>query len=175
MRRILSPLSAISFEQSALGLLKYTRKWRSRMHCTKSRSMRTRLSQPLAAAVLSAAWLLLPPAANAQNQPQNQPLNQMQAEPQGQSPTSTIPDQKLSAAAAAIGQVTSIRQSYEKRISEASPSDKERLSDEAYDALEKAVTDQGLSIDEYNTIVKKAQNDPATRQRLAQLIGPSGR
>ena len=141
------------------------------MHCTKSRSMRTRLSQPLAAAVLSAAWQLLPPAANAQNQP----LNQIQAEPQGQSPTSTIPDQKLSAAATAIGQVASIRQSYEKRISEASPSDKERLSDEAYDALEKAVTDQGLSIDEYNTIVKKAQNDPATRQRLAQLIGPSGR
>ena len=171
MRRILSPLSAISFEQSALGLLKYTRKWRSRMHCTKSRSMRTRLSQPLAAAALGAAWLLLPPAANAQNQP----LNQMQAEPQGQSPTSTIPDQKLSAAATAIGQVASIRQSYEKRISEASPSDKERLSDEAYDALEKAVTDQGLSIDEYNTILKKAQNDPATRQRLAQLVGPSGR
>jgi len=141
------------------------------MHCTKSRSMRTRLSQPLAAAALGAAWLLLPPAANAQNQP----LNQMQAEPQGQSPTSTIPDQKLSAAATAIGQVASIRQSYEKRISEASPSDKERLSDEAYDALEKAVTDQGLSIDEYNTILKKAQNDPATRQRLAQLVGPSGR
>ena len=141
------------------------------MHCTKSRSMRTRLSQPLAAAVLSAAWLLLPPAANAQNQP----LNQMQAEPQGQSPTSTIPDQKLSAAAAAIGQVTSIRQSYEQRISQAPSPDKQPLSDEANDALEKAVTDQGLSVDEYNTILKKAQNDPATRQRLAQLIGPSGR
>jgi len=99
----------------------------------------------------------------------------MQAEPQDQSSTSTIPDQKLSAAAAAIGQVTSIRQSYEKRISEASPSDKQRLSNEANGALEKAVTDQGLSVDEYNTILKKAQNDPATRQRLAQLIGPSGR
>jgi Domain of unknown function (DUF4168) len=139
------------------------------MHCTKSRSTRTRLSQPLAAAVWSATWLLLPPAANAQNQP----LNQMQAEPQGQSSMSTIPDQKLSAAA--IGQVTSIRQSYEKRISEASPPDKQRLSNEANGALEKAVTDQGLSVDEYNTILKKAQNDPATRQRLAQLIGPSSR
>ena len=71
--------------------------------------------------------------------------------------------------------MASIRQSYEKRISEASPSDKQRLSDEAYDALEKAVTDQGLSVDEYNTILKTAQNDPATRQRLAQRISPSGR
>ena len=141
------------------------------MHCTESRSMRTRLSQPLAAAVLSAAWLFLPPAASAQNQP----LNQMQAGPQGESTAPTFSDQKLSAAAAAVGQVASIRQSYEKRISEASPSDKQRLSDEAYDALEKAVTDQGLSVDEYNTILKTAQNDPATRQRLAQRISPSGR
>jgi len=137
------------------------------MHCTESRSMRTRLSQPLAATVLSAAWLFLPPAASAQNQ--------LQAGPQGESPAPAFSDQKLSAAAAAVGQVASIRQSYEKRISEASPSDKQRLSDEAYDALEKAVTDQGLSVDEYNTILKAAQNDPATRQRLAQRVSPSGR
>jgi predicted ATPase with chaperone activity len=136
------------------------------MHCTKSRSMRTRLSQPLAAAVLSATWLLLPPAANAQNRP----LNQMQAEPQGQSSTSTIPDQKLSAAAAAIGQVTSVRQSYERKIAEAPPSDKQRITQEENDALEKAVTNQGLSVDEYNAIIRTAQNDPAFRQKLSQRI-----
>ena len=122
--------------------------------------------RPLAAAVLSAAWLFLLPAAHAQNQP----LNQTQIRPQGQSSSSTISDQKLSAAAAAMGQVTTIRQSYEQRIAQAPSSDKERLTDEANDALQKAVTDQGLSVDEYNTILQTAQNDPAIRQQLAQRI-----
>jgi predicted ATPase with chaperone activity len=136
------------------------------MHRTKHDSTGTRLLRPLAAAVLSAAWLFLLPAAHAQNQP----LNQTQIRPQGQSPSSTISDQKLSAAAAAMGQVTTIRQSYEQRIAQAPSSDKERLTDEANDALQKAVTDQGLSVHEYNTILQTAQNDPAIRQQLAQRV-----
>ncbi len=139
------------------------------MHCTEYHTTGTRLSQPLAAAVLSVAWLLLPPAAYAQNQPPNQ----TQARPQGQSPSPTISDQKLNAAAAALGQVTSIRQSYEQKIAEAPPSDKQHISDEANNALTKAVTDQGLSVDEYNTILQTAQNDPTIRQKLAQRIRPS--
>jgi len=136
------------------------------MHRTEHDSTGTRLLRPLAAAVLSAAWLFLLPAAHVQNQP----LNQTQIRPQGQSSSSTISDQKLSAAAAAMGQVTTIRQSYEQRIAQAPSSDKERLTDEANDALQKAVTDQGLSVDEYNTILQTAQNDPAIRQQLAQRI-----
>ena len=136
------------------------------MHRTEHDSTGTRLLRPVAAAVLSAAWLFLLPAAHAQNQP----LNQTQIRPQGQSSSSTISDQKLSAAAAAMGQVTTIRQSYEQRIAQAPSSDKERLTDEANDALQKAVTDQGLSVDEYNTILQTAQNDPAIRQQLAQRI-----
>ena len=136
------------------------------MHRTEHDSTGTRLLRPLAAAVLSAAWLFLLPTAHAQNQP----LNQTQIRPQGQSSSSTISDQKLSAAAAAMGQVTTIRQSYEQRIAQAPSSDKERLTDEANDALQKAVTDQGLSVDEYNTILQTAQNDPAIRQQLAQRI-----
>jgi hypothetical protein len=93
--------------------------------------------------------------------------------PQAQSPSSTISDEKLNAAAAAVGQVTSVRQSYEHRIAEAPPSDKERLTNEANDALKKAVTDQGLSVDEYNSIIRTAQNDPAIRQKLAQRISRS--
>jgi hypothetical protein len=136
------------------------------MHRTEHDSTGTRLLRPVAAAVLSAAWLFLLPAAHAQNQP----LNQTQIRPQGQSSSSTISDQKLSAAAAAMGQVTTIRQSYEQRIAQAPSSDKERLTDEANDALQKAVTDQGLSVHEYNTILQTAQNDPAIRQQLAQRI-----
>ena len=152
------------------------------MQCTEHHAIRARLSQPLAAAALSAAALFLLPVANAQmNPPQARPQAQSpqaqspQAQsPEVQSPSPTISDQKLSAAAAAIGQVTTIRHSYESRIAEAPPSDQERLTGEANDALEKAVTDQGLSIDEYNTIIKTAQNNPAIRQKLAQRIPHSG-
>jgi hypothetical protein len=142
------------------------------MQCTKLHAVRTRLLQPSAAAVLSIAGLLSLPAANAQtNQPQAHP--QVQS-PQAQSPSPTISDEKLRAAAAAVGQVTSVKQSYEHRIAEAPPSDKERLTNEANDALEKAVTDQGLSVDEYNSIIRTAQNDPTVRQKLAQRISHSG-
>jgi hypothetical protein len=148
------------------------------MHCTEHHATRTRLSQPLAAAVLGVAGLLLVPAANAQMN-QTQPRPQVQSpqvqspqarSPQEQSPSPTIPDEKLTAAAAALGEVTSIRQSYERKIAEAPQPDKQRVTDEAKNALKKAVTDHGLSVDEYNTILRTAQNDPTIRQKLAQRI-----
>ena len=82
-----------------------------------------------------------------------------------------VPD--LKEVAAALGQVTSIRQSYERKIAEAPQPDKQRVTDEANSALQKAVTDQGLSVDEYNTILQTAQNDPTIRQKLAQRIPPA--
>jgi len=141
------------------------------MHCTEHHATRTGLSQPLTAAVLGVAGLLLLPAANAQMN-QTQPRPQAQS-PQAQSPSPTISDHKLTAAAAALGQVTSIRQSYERKIAEAPQPDKQRVTDEANNALKKAVNDQGLSVDEYNTILRTAQNDPTVRQKLAQRIPPS--
>jgi hypothetical protein len=39
--------------------------------------------------------------------------------------------------------------------------------------LEKAVTDQGLSVDEYNSIIRTAQNDPTVREKLTQRIAQS--
>ena len=138
------------------------------MHCTEHHASRRRLSKPLAAAVLGVTGLLLLPAANAQMN-QTQPRPQVQS-PEGQSPSSTIPDEKLTAAAAALGEVTSIRQSYERKIAEVPQPDKQRVTDEANSALQKAVTDQGLSVDEYNTILQTAQNDPTVRQKLAQRI-----
>ncbi|MFL5269059.1 MAG: DUF4168 domain-containing protein [Stellaceae bacterium] len=80
----------------------------------------------------------------------------------------------MNATAVAIGQVTSIKQSYKRKIAEAPPSDAERITQEENTALEKAVTDQGLSVDEYNTIIRTAQNDPAVRQKLSQRIPHSG-
>src|SRR5262249_25577715 len=120
----------------------------------------------LAAATLSAAGLLLLPVANAQ-------MNPPQGRPQAQSPSPTISDEKLNAAAAAIRQVSGIQQSYERKI-EAAPSDKQRLTIEA-NAMAKAVTDQGLSVDEYNSIISAAQNDPTVREKLTQRMRRSGR
>jgi type IV secretory pathway VirB10-like protein len=153
------------------------------MHCTEHHAIRVRLLQPLAAAALIVSGLIMTPAANAQmSTPQARPEQQSpQAQPpqaqspqaqspQAQSPSMTISDEKLNAAAAAIGRVTSIRQSYEPKIAAAPPANKQHMSEEANDAMKKAVTDQGLSVDEYNSIIRTAQNDPSVRQKLSQRI-----
>ena len=146
------------------------------MQCTERKTAKTRLFRPFAAMALTAGALLLVPAAEAQmNPPQSRPQAQspQTQSPQTPSPSAPISDEKLSAAAAAIGQVATIQQSYESRIAAAPPSDKQRLTKEGNDALEKAVTDQGLSVDEYNSIIRTAQNDPTVREKLTQRISHS--
>jgi hypothetical protein len=86
------------------------------------------LMRPAAAALLIAAGLLSVPAANAQVQSPSPGLSD-------QSPN--IPDQKLDAAAAAIERVASLKQDYQQRIAAAAPSDKERIANEAINALAK--------------------------------------
>jgi hypothetical protein len=126
--------------------------------------------QPLAAAALGAALLFGLPAANAQGTPQKAP--QTQAQPAPAMPN--ISDQKLDAAAAALEHVAGLQQKYEQQIAKASPADKQRLVGEADNAMEKAVTDQGLSVDEYNSILEVAQNNPSIRAKLLQRIQSSG-
>src|SRR5437660_8413892 len=103
------------------------------------------LIHPAAAILLIAAGVLFVPAANAQVQSPSPGLSE-------QSPN--ISEQKLDAAAAAIEQVASLKQDYQQRIAVAAPSDKERIANEAMDALTKAVTDQGLSVEEYGSILE---------------------
>ena len=124
------------------------------------------LTRSLAATVLTAAWSLCVPAADAQVQSPSPGLSD---------PSSNIPDQKLDAAAAAIERVASLKQDYQQRIATAAPSDKERIANEAINALAKAVTDQGLSVEEYNSILVVAQNDPEVREKIRQRIRPSAR
>jgi predicted TIM-barrel fold metal-dependent hydrolase len=117
-----------------------------------------------AAAALLIAGLPSVPAANAQVQ-----------SPGLSDPASNIPDQKLDAAAAAIEQVTTLKQDYQQRIAAAAPSDKERILNEAVNALAKAVTDQGLSLEEYDSILEVAQNDPDVREKIRQRMRPSAK
>ncbi len=117
------------------------------------------------AMTLAAAGLLFMPAANAQQQPPSAPP----ATAPKPAPT-TIPDKKLDAAAAAVKQVSTVKGTFEQKLAQAPAAEKERLVDEANDAMKKAVTDQGLSIDEYATILEVAQNDPIVRGKLLQRL-----
>jgi Domain of unknown function (DUF4168) len=68
------------------------------------------------------------------------------------------------------GRVAGLKQDYQQRIAAAAPSDKERIANEAINALAKAVTDQGLSVEEYDSILEVAQNDPEVREKIRQRI-----
>ena len=109
-----------------------------------------------AAAIVSVAWLFSIQPAAAQGQP---------ASP-------AVSDQQLDKAAAAIAHVRPIQKSYQERISKASPGQRERLADDANRAMTKAVTDEGLSLEEYSSILELAQNDPSVRDRLVHRIRP---
>jgi hypothetical protein len=118
----------------------------------------------LIAAVLAAA---LPAVANVQAQSPTPPSPRESAK--------DIPDQKLDAAAAAIGRVAAVKESYQSRIDSADPADKPKIASEAYNAIVKAVTDQGLSVDEYTSILVVAQNDTSVREKIIQRLRPQNR
>jgi predicted TIM-barrel fold metal-dependent hydrolase len=122
------------------------------------------LMRSAAASLLIAAGFFFVPGASAQVQSPSPGLSQ---QPQN------IPDQKLDAAAAAIERVASLKQDYQQRIAAAAPADRERILNEAVNALAKAVTDQGLSVKEYDSILEVAQNDPDVREKIRQRIRPS--
>ena len=118
------------------------------------------------ALTLTATGLLVMPAAQAQQQ---SPAGPSVITPRPPTPTN-IPDKKLDAAAAAVKKVTVIKNKYDQQLAEAPVAEKERLKDEAGDAMARAVTDQGLSIEEYATILKVAQQDPVVRDKLLQRM-----
>ena len=119
------------------------------------------------AMTLTAAGLLVMPAAQAQQQSPSGPSSVITPSPT--LPTN-IPDKKLDAAAAAVKKVSAIKNNYDQQLAQAPVAEKKRLEDEVGDAMEKAVTDQGLSVEEYTTILKVAQKDPVVREKLIQRM-----
>ena len=136
------------------------------------KTQRTRFA---AATFSGVAWLLLPLMAIAQTQPSKQMQTgpQVQPSPESQSPSSSVSNQQLDAAAKAIRQVRVVRQPYADRFAAAPSSDKARIAGEANAALVKAVTDQGLSVNEYNAIIDRARTDTTIRLKLVARLTPS--
>jgi DNA-binding response OmpR family regulator len=56
------------------------------------------------------------------------------------------------------------------QLEAASPDDQPRIAGEAGNALEKAVTDEGLSVEEYTTILEMAQANPQVRQKIIERM-----
>ncbi len=127
---------------------------------------------------LALLFLALTPAVQAQDQKQPPAAQDKQQPPAAQAPGASQPkadvsDEKLDAAAAAIQKVVDLKQKYQQQYAAASPADRPRIADEAKGAMEKAVTDTGLSVDEYQSIVTVAQNDQQVKEKLLQRIRPT--
>lgn len=132
----------------------------SAMHCKGGVSMRATIQILAVAAVIS---LLSVAATNAQSQ--------VSPQPEQTTPSAKISDEKLDAVAKAMQRMNTVKQAYQKKIDAASPEDKQRLMSEGNDELQKALSDQGLSVDEYNKIIIIARNDPTVRAKLLQRLG----
>jgi Domain of unknown function (DUF4168) len=115
---------------------------------------------------LGVTGLLLVPVANAQNQssPSDTPPKATTVTP------SDISDKKLDATAAAVKKVSTVSENYKKKLAQAPDSEKERIRDQADRDVTKAVTDQGLSVEEYLGIMKVAQNDTTVRSKLMDRL-----
>ena len=119
-------------------------------------------TRSLAAAILTAGCYLSIPTVNVL----------AQAPSQGPSISARdLSDQKLNAVATALERVASLRNDYRQRIAEAeAPAEKERIVAEANKELTKAVTEQGLSVEEYSSILNAARDNPEVRDKLLQHV-----
>lgn len=118
------------------------------------------LTVALIAAGIAVSGLAAGATANAQTPPRPEQSDQ----------SAHISDQKLDAAAAAIRRVAHLKEDYQQRLAETPEPERERVVQEANDALEKAVTDQGLSLDEYTSILSVARTDPGVRERILERL-----
>jgi len=131
-------------------------------------SMQPSMRLVIAAALAAALPLFSAPLANAQAQGPAPGTPKQPGATEQQTPD--IPDQKLDAAAVALEEVASVREKYRQRLEEAPTTDAQSITDEAKNAIAKAITDQGLSIEEYTSILVVAQNDPVIREKIVQRI-----
>lgn len=88
-----------------------------------------------------------------------------------ESPAAAAPeldDGKLKSFAMAFLQVNKVTKQYQPQIAAAgTPEDQQRLRQEAGEKMVEAVNgSQGISVDEYNSIIQAAQTDPELAQRI---------
>lgn len=140
--------------------------------------MITRYTLVASLTVAASSLALLSPAsalelAQAQQAPaQTQPT---QAQPEAGGTSAPISEQKIEAFAVAYLQVDKVRQEYSTKIGATSDeAAKTKLQNEASQEMVKAVeTSPNMSVEEYTTILKAAQSDPALAQKVQEKLQTS--
>jgi Domain of unknown function (DUF4168) len=91
------------------------------------------------------------------------------------SPSTVAPDlsdQKLNAAAGVLKRIASLQEQYQQRIAE-EPAEKERIMAEVHDEFTKAVTEEGLSVEEYASILDAARDNPKIEDEILKRLRSS--
>jgi GTP1/Obg family GTP-binding protein len=92
--------------------------------------------------------------------------------PSGAVSGANMSDATVSKVGAALRQVAQIEQTYSQRLQSANTAvQKQDISQQASDAAVTAITQQGLTIDQYNQVIQAAQSDPALKQRVLAAAG----
>jgi hypothetical protein len=91
--------------------------------------------------------------------------------PSGAVSGANMSDATVSKVGAALRQVAQIEQTYSQRLQSATPGQKQDISKQANDAAVTAITQQGLTIDQYKQVIQAAQSDPALKQRVLAAAG----
>ena len=81
-----------------------------------------------------------------------------------------ISESKLDAVAAAVKQVAMLKETYEAKLAKAPEDQKVSVVEEANEAAEKAIKEQGLSVEEFVTIMDAADSDPAVRAKIIRRL-----
>ena len=123
--------------------------------------MRDSLTRASTAVAVLAAFMLAAPAGAQQQQPQQAPEQQGMQTPQGTPSSADFSEAQLDAFAAAAEDISRLQQEYDVKLQAAASSEEaEDLRTEATDAIMDALEEQGITPDEYNSIVAAAQADP---------------
>ena len=125
--------------------------------------MKNRLGQAFGAAALAAVLGLA-----------SAPVGAQQASPGTAAPTpkpdasagAAVSDSALQRTGAALRDISGIQARYNQRMQGAPPAERPTIEQEANSAAEAALAARGLTVEEYNGVIRLAQADPALRERL---------
>ena len=125
--------------------------------------MESAFGKALGAAVLAVALgLAAAPLGAQQASPGTAPMPE-----QGTNAAGTqVPEATVQRTGAAIRDLSGIQARYTQRMQNAQPAEHQAIAEEAAGAAEAALTARGLTVEEYNSVIRLAQADQSLRERL---------